>query len=191
MNSKVKQTISTIAGLAILIGTGWLLVLAFIELSKWYGTLSESIQTGIIAAVPILVVAILGYFANKSLETRRSIEQAMRPKKLELYDSFLKFIMSIFANESVTKRPTEKEMIKYFVTKTPELMTFASNEVIEKWGKMRTTLSDESIPNEQKMFTVEELFISIRKDLGHNKRGFHKGDVLRLFINDVDNYLKK
>jgi hypothetical protein len=191
MKNKFKQAFSTILGLAIIVGLGWLVVLGFIEISKWYGTLSESIQTGIIAAVPILVVAVLGYFANKSLETRRSIEQAMRPKKLELYDSFVKYIMTVFANENFNRRPTEKEMIKFFTAKTPELMTFASNDVIEKWGKFRTRLSDESIPNEQKMFTVEELFIAIRKDLGHNKRGFHKGDVLRLFVNDVDNYIKK
>lgn len=178
-------------GFALIALLGWLLFTALIELYKWYNSLSESIQTGIITALPIILVAIVGYFANQSLETKRSVEQAMRPRKLELYDDFLKFIMRIFGNEKVNERPTDDDMMKFFVTKTPELMTFASNNVIEKWGKLRVSLSDENTKDEQKMFIVEDLFRAIRSDLGHSRRGSHKGDILRLFINDIDEHLKK
>ncbi|MFZ1258454.1 MAG: hypothetical protein WAQ25_03210 [Candidatus Saccharimonas sp.] len=191
MNPKLKNTLNLMLGLALIALLGWLLFTALIELYKWYNGLSESIQTGIITAIPIILVAIVGYFANQSLETKRSVEQAMRPRKLELYDDFLKFIMRIFGNEKVNKRPTDDDMMKFFVTKTPELMTFASNNVIEKWGKLRVSLSDENTKDEQKMFIVEDLFRAIRSDLGHSRRGSHKGDILRLFINDIDEHLKK
>lgn len=191
MNSKLKNTLNLMLGFALIALLGWLLFTALIELYKWYNSLSESIQTGIITALPIILVAIVGYFANQSLETKRSVEQAMRPRKLELYDDFLKFIMRIFGNEKVNKRPTDDDMMKFFVTKTPELMTFASNNVIEKWGKLRVSLSDENTKDEQKMFIVEDLFRAIRSDLGHSRRGSHKGDILRLFINDIDEHLKK
>lgn len=190
MGAKIKQTLTFILGLALIGLFLWIAYFSLGQIFNWYSSLSEGLQTGIIAAVPIILVAILGYFANKSLETKRSVEQAMRPKKLELYDEFVTFIMQIFSNEKVVKRPTDEEMMTFFVTKTPKLMTFASNEVIEKWGKLRISLSDEKTENEQKMFIVEDLFRAIRTDLGHSKRGSHKGDILRLFINDVDNYLK-
>lgn len=191
MNPKLKNTLNLMLGFALIALLGWLLFTALIELYKWYNSLSESIQTGIITALPIILVAIVGYFANQSLETKRSVEQAMRPRKLELYDDFLKFIMRIFGNEKVNERPTDDDMMKFFVTKTPELMTFASNNVIEKWGKLRVSLSDENTKDEQKMFIVEDLFRAIRSDLGHSRRGSHKGDILRLFINDIDEHLKK
>lgn len=191
MNPKLKNTLNLMLGFALIALLGWLLFTALIEFYKWYNSLSESIQTGIITALPIILVAIVGYFANQSLETKRSVEQAMRPRKLELYDDFLKFIMRIFGNEKVNKRPTDDDMMKFFVTKTPELMTFASNNVIEKWGKLRVSLSDENTKDEQKMFIVEDLFRAIRSDLGHSRRGSHKGDILRLFINDIDEHLKK
>lgn len=190
MANKIKQTLTFIFGLVLLGLIIWSLYLTLMQIFRWYGSLGEGLQTGIIAAVPIISVAVLGYFANKSLETKRSVEQAMRPKKLDLYDEFVKFIMQIFSNEKVIKRPTDDEMMMFFVMKTPELMTFASNEVIEKWGKLRISLSDEKTKDEQKMFIVEDLFRAIRTDLGHSKRGSHKGDILRLFINDVDAYLK-
>ena len=191
MGNKIKQVLTFILGLVLLGLILWSAYLTLMQVFGWYNSLGEALQTGIIAAVPIIAVAILGYFANKSLETKRSVEQAMRPKKLDLYDEFVKFIMQIFSNEKVIKSPTDDEMMKFFVTKTPELMTFASNEVIEKWGKLRISLSDENTKDEQKMFIVEDLFRAIRTDLGHSKRGSRKGDILRLFINDVDEYLKK
>lgn len=170
---------------------GWLLVYAAIQIFSWYNSLGESLQAGIIAAIPIIIVAVVGYFANKSLETKRSVELAMRPKKIELYDEFIKFIMSIFNNQKVTKPPSDDEMLKFFIAKTPVLMTFASNAVIEKWGRLRTGLGEDGLSNERKLFMVEELFKEIRRDLGHSGRGFHKGDILRLFINDIDEHLKK
>jgi hypothetical protein len=191
MSDKVKQGFNLILGLILLGFIIFLLIFSSIQIFNWYGSLSEGLKTGIIATIPIISVAVLGYFANKSLETKRSVEQAMRPRKLELYDEFLKFIMRIFGNELAVKKPSDDEMMKFFATKTPELITFASNSVIEKWGKLRIGLSGEKTKNEQKMFMVEDLFRAIRLDLGHNRRGFHKGDILRLFINDIDDYLKK
>lgn len=189
--AKTKYIFNLLLGFLLLGIAGWLVVLGVNQFIGWYGSLGEGVQVGIIAAIPVVTVAIVGYFANKSLETRRSVEQAMRPKKLELYDEFTKFVMSIFGKEGIVKRPSDEEMVTFFVSKTPELMTFASNRVIEKWGKLRVGLSGSDIKDEEKMFMVEDFFREIRADLGHSKRGSHKGDILRLFINDIDQYIKK
>lgn len=190
MSNKLKKTFQVIFGLILLGGLSWLVILGVIQLGSWYRGLDNSLQTGIVAAVPVVAVAFIGYFANKSLETKRSVEQAMRPRKLELYDEFITFLMRLFANEKVVERPDEMEMMHFFADQTPNLITFASNPVIEKWGKLRVGLSDE-VPDVERMFLLEEMIKEIRVDLGHSKRGFHKGDILRLFINDIDDYLKK
>ena len=187
--TKLKSVLSTILGLAIIVGLGWAIVQSVIYLIGVVGALNESLQTAMIAAVPIVVVALISLYANKSLETKRAVEQAMRPKKLDLYEDFDRFFMSIFTPEDVQKSPTEKEITEYFVTKNPELLTFASNAVIKKWGKLRANLSDEKLSNVDKMLLVEDLLKEIRTDLGHGRRGFKKGDILRIFINNVDEQL--
>lgn len=184
--ANMKSVLSTIAGLAIIVGLGWAIVQSVIYLIGVVGALNESLQTAMIAAVPIIAVALISLYANKSLETKRAVEQAMRPKKLDLYEDFDRFFMSIFTPEDVQKSPTEKEITEYFVTKNPELLTFASNAVIKKWGKLRANLSDDKLSNVDKMLLVEDLLKEIRIDLGHGGRGFKKGDILRIFINDVD-----
>lgn len=187
---KLKQVFYLLLGFGLLGLAGWLTVWLLLQAGAWYEGTNDAVRTAIIAGVPLVVVALISFFASKSLETKRAIEQAMRPKKLELYTEFNEFFMKIFANEKIAKKPSEKEMTRFFAQKTPELMTFASNSVIEKWGKLRIGL-DGAATNEEKMFLVEDLFSEIRADLGHGKRGFHKGDILRLFINDIDSYLKK
>lgn len=45
--------------------------------------------------------------------------------------------------------------------------------------------------NVESMFQLEELLKEIRKDLGHTNRGLQKGDILRLVVNDIDDYIGK
>ena len=35
----------------------------------------------------------------------------------------------------------------------------------------------------------EKLILAIRRDLGHNNKGLKTGDVLALFVNDIDQHL--
>jgi hypothetical protein len=187
---KIKQSLNLILGFILLGLLAWAAIWFTMQIGHWYGGLSDPIKTAVLAGIPVISVAVVGFYANKSIETKRAVEQAMRPKKLELYTEFNRFFMSIFDNEKVAEKPTEDDIMRFFSDKTPELITFASNEVIEKWGKLRVGL-ETTTANEAKMFLVEEMLKAIRTDLGHGKRGFHKGDILRLFVNDIDNFLGK
>lgn len=175
--SKLKNVLNIIAGLAIIAGLGWVVVQSVIYLIGAVGGLDKSLQTATITAIPVIAVALISLYANKSLETKRAVEQAMRPRKLDLYEDFDRFFMSIFTPEDVQKSPTEKEITSYFVNKNPELLSFASNTVIKKWGKLRANLSSDKLSNVDKMLLVEDLLKEIRIDLGHGKRGFKKGDI--------------
>jgi hypothetical protein len=39
------------------------------------------------------------------------------------------------------------------------------------------------------MFLYEALIFSIRRDLGHRNKGLVTGDILALFVNDIDQHL--
>lgn len=175
---------------------GLFLTILFIYLSYlslnvlivWFGSLSESVQAGIVAILPVLLVAIFGFFANKKLEEKRSVEQSMRPKKIELYDSFITFLMRVFVNNPNSDKPKDEEITKFFAEKTPELIIYGSNKVIKKWGKLRISI-DENHENAKKLFVFEDFIHETRIDLGHGGASYSKGDILRLFVNDIDNYL--
>jgi hypothetical protein len=175
-----------ILGVLILIAVGFGVYYLGAHIIGVFNGFSDDLKTGVITAFAVIAVALIGFFTNKSIEHKRSIEKAMRPKKLELYDEYIKFLFRVFNGKKVDNEPTKEEMTKFFVEKNPFIVTYASNGVIEKMGKMRPKLSN----TETAMFTIEDLLLEMRKDLGHTKRGFKQGDILRLFINDVDDYLE-
>ena len=40
------------------------------------------------------------------------------------------------------------------------------------------------------IFAVERLLLAIRKDVGHKNRNLKQGDLLSIFINDIDSFLE-
>jgi hypothetical protein len=49
--------------------------------------------------------------------------------------------------------------------------------------------AEESEGSPEVMLAFERLLYSIRRDLGHANKGLGRGDLLRTFINDVDEFL--
>ena len=164
---------------------GFSIVYLAAQLGGVFNSFSDQLKASTIQVVGIVSVALLTYFANKSLERRRAIESSLREEKRKMYDEYIKFYFKVFSGEKVGDRPSEAEMMKFFVEKNPTIVTYASNSVIKEVGKMRLRLTG----NPESMFVVENVLIEMRKDLGHSSVGLEKGDILRLFINDIDNYL--
>ena len=187
--SIVKSFLIVIAALGIAGALIWALTKVLIHALSHF---SQNTHTAIIGALALLLVPIVTYFTTKSIEKRRSVEQTMRLKKVELYQSFTEFFMWLLLNTDKPK-PTEKEMVSFFAEMTPKLITYGSNEVIKQWGKYRVNLDKLTKTGNpmDSMRPFESILKAMRKDLGHNSFGISDGDISRLFINDVDSYLSK
>jgi hypothetical protein len=186
----MKKMFNIVLGLVLLIMLAILLVSFTVTIFNAFTRLNLAIQASIATGLSLIVVAVVGYFANKSIEMRKSVEQAIRPRKLELYQEFVSFFLRALSKEGVAVKPTEQEMKDFYNKSTPLIATFASNAVIAKWGKLRITMGniDPADPH-RNLFQFEELLKEIRRDLGHSSRGSKKGDILRLLVNDIDEHL--
>ncbi|HSX35312.1 MAG TPA: hypothetical protein VLH84_00055 [Patescibacteria group bacterium] len=175
--------------LSILLGVLWLLTKGTFH---WLASRSQNTHTAIIGAAALLLVPVVTYFTTKSIERRRSVEQTMRLKKIELYQSFIEFFMRLLLNSGKPK-PNSDEMVAFLAEVTPKIITYASNDVIKQWGHFRVNL-DKLLKTGNPMDWMkpfEDILIAMRKDLGHSSLGIKDGDIARLFINDVDDYLSK
>lgn len=83
----------------------------------------------------------------------------------------------------------EDELTNRMAEMTPEMLIYASNGFLKQWRKFRSVSVDETNPA-QAIFQMEELLKSMRKDLGHSSWLLDKGDVLAVFINDIDDVVK-
>ena len=121
----------------------------------------------------------------------------LREKKIPTYEKIINFIFSLtFAEKLGKEKPSEKEMIKFMVEITQELVIWGSDEMLNAFYKFRT-ISIENVDNSNPknphnvLFMVEDLLLEIRKDLGHKNKNILRGKILGLFINDLPSKIKQ
>ena len=165
----------------------------YLLLSKFWSIFSSvdpKLGVGIIATSGTIIVTLISVLVSKHLERKAQILAHLREKKVPIYEKIINFIFSLtFAEKLGKKSPTEKEIVKFFAEVTQELVIWGSDEMIDAFYKFRIENIDhanglQTEPNGI-LFTVENLLLAIRKDLGHQNKNIPKGKLLSLFINDL------
>lgn len=191
MSSQRKQNIKQLTLGFILLGIiiygGYLLIA---KLWSIFSSVDPRLGVGIVAAAATVIVSLISVLVSKHLERKAQILAHLRAKKVPTYEKIINFIFSItFAEKLGKKQPTEKEMIKFMAEVTQELVIWGSDEMIDAFYRFRIKSIDSSNGHQQSpneiLYTVEDLLLSIRKDLGHKNKNMPKGKLLGLFVNDI------
>ena len=87
----------------------------------------------------------------------------------------------------------DPKLIESFVQFTEKLIIWGGSEVIKAWQEFRTHPFDTANPTTvlDGFRKFEEFVFALRKDIGNENNKLAPGDLLRLFINDYDQYLSK
>lgn len=149
--------------------------------------LGAALATGFVA----VVVTVLSVAVSKYYERRSAVEQALREQKVPIYERLIDFVFRItFAEKRGETVPTEQEMVLFMTELTRDLVIWGSPDVIRSFSSFkRLSSSAGSGSHIPIMFAVEDIFRAIRKDLGHGDTLLKKGDILAIYINDIDEYL--
>lgn len=194
-NNKLFQTFFVILGLIFIIAicVSIYMIFKFIWNSiKDYPTITVAIITGFLSIIAIIV--------QKVWERKDNKEQEIRNKKLPIYQKMINEFSYFFYNDPNLTTEEEKEnfqieknnrLIKFVADNNGELITWASDSVLKEWSIFRKIAINNSGNGIELMFQIEKLFYTIRKDLGHKNENLLKGDILRLWVNDIDNILEK
>jgi hypothetical protein len=186
----------------LLLGFLALIAMAFLGLwalvSIWAGLTSLQPQvlgpllvaSGTIVSVSITVVV------GQLLQRRAAYEQAQRPTKVEIYERFMTkwFDFLQLGKAKDQRKPVvadDPEMVEYFAQFAREVILWGSGRVLADYShftaEIRTALDEAA--QQEALFSFEKTLLSLRIDVGHSNRGVKQGDVLRLFITDIDQVL--
>lgn len=181
--------------LSIIVVAVFCIVVWYIAVTLWkvFFGLQKEVAAALVAASATILVSVFSVTGAKYYERKRSIEQDLRQRKIPIYEDFIKFLFRLIGAEKIGDKPmTEKEMQEFFIEFTQKLMIWGSDEVVIQWSKYRRA-SIKNFENGQadfnNMFELENLLLAIRKDTGHKNKNLNKGDLLGLFINDIENYI--
>jgi len=156
------------------------------SLFHWFDQQKLSVRTAIIGAIAVVGVPVVTYFTNRAIDQRRSVNEALHLKKVELYGDIFRFYMLVFGGDVPGRPKPTSDQVAQFITDTkPRLLAYSSNRVIRAWGSVwgEGGLGDDEIEN---ALALERLMKAFRQDLGHGSRTLRDFDIGRLFINDIE-----
>ena len=197
----MSKSSSSSGGPQIIIGILSIIFLVFVFAAivwigyKFFSAMNSSISAAIIAAAATIVVSVVSIVLAKVYEFRQSVEREIRANKVPIYEEFLGFMSRLLHGEKIGKKPTDEEMVVFMIEFNQKMMVWGSDSVLAAWRDWRKTIVSDGDPEGnswrlgQMMHSYENIIYAIRKDLGHRNDGLNKGDLLRLFINDYDEFL--
>jgi hypothetical protein len=158
----------------------YLLVAALIDkLASIEGDLSKTLVTSSVT----VIIAVFTLVGGKLYEQRLKIREDIRARKIPVYEKQIETFFAVFMGDKIGGRKlSERELAKAFTAFSEKLIVWGSSEVIQAWVKFRTTKMDGT----EGLKVMQDLFLAIRKDLGNDASKLKNHELLRLFVNDLD-----
>ena len=184
---RAKATLSVLITLALLIAA---VVVIAVGARMGLGWLFEGVDPGvsaaIVAATATILVSVASVTLGRYLERRHQIEVEIRERKIPIYNTM---IAGLIKGLLESKDGQTANLEALFRELTPQLVTWASDDVIKAWKTFKTfsaTGDPDPIPV---MFVFENVLKAVRQDLGHKSTDLVPGDLLSLFVTDIHKHL--
>ena len=146
----------------------------------------ESFFTGLLANIITIIVVFLGVHLNK----KKDIELQLRERKIVVYKKFIDYLfVKVFSSVKRNKQLSEKDMENFMIEFQKDVIFWGSDEFIRKFGKWRNNYKKED--DIQGFLYFEELLRAIRRDTGHKNSNFEEYELLKLFVNDLEESIQK
>jgi hypothetical protein len=165
----------------------------FVHFLDWVAKLDSDLGKAIIAASATGILGIFSVILSQRSASKLQIRESHRPKKTKMYESFIGTISRQLqqhsalppkkeesdksASPGTPDGPTE-EMLDFLWNMNPELILWASPEVINAYQKFRSSGDGADVSLE----AFDDLLKKIRKDLGASNAGLARGELISLFL---------
>lgn len=168
--SRLSNFLSTFVALAFVGAVGFAVV---------RGVSAEPSIVGSFAVAGASLAAVVwGRQREKDLDLRQSHREAMAP----IYEEFFSKVYGMKPDDGLTDET--RVFLEEFQRK---LVLFAPTPVVLAYV---TWMRGLELPSPEPMLLYENLYLAIRKDLGHDNSALEAGDLLRIWVYDSDGFLK-
>lgn len=134
----------------------------------------------ILVAVLIIISSGLGYIIKEQREKIKSINNQLSEKKYKLYHETYSLFFDIIKNEKGEKNQNIKEIGTKIIDIKKDLLIYAPDTIVTKFIEWSRYISNKEDLKHAKIFL--ELYILIRKDMGHPKTKINEVDILKLIM---------
>jgi hypothetical protein len=174
-------------GSALHVLLGLALLLALVGAIGWliYTTVTEA--PVVVAAVVTGILAILGLGVQRYFEQQREDARIRRDRMAPIYEQLVSQL-HLIAGGSIEQSDVET----FFGELAQSLQLWGAPPVIKAFNSWRSMTTEDAAEGEvalNMLFAYEDLLLVTRADLGVTNDELERGDLLRIFINDLDEHL--
>jgi hypothetical protein len=157
-----------------------------------FSDLDKSVEAALITGFATITVATISIVGARYFEQKRAIAREIHEKQIPMYEEFVRFMFRVFGLGG--EAPSEDEIVDFLRSFTTSLIVWGSNRLIVEWSAFRRAAILQANANGNpsdpaNIFLFEKLLVAIRQEFGHPVKGLSRGDLLGLFVNDIDQYL--
>ena len=168
-SSRVTTLVGGLLGLALIAGFGYLLIQATKE------------APAVVASIVTATGAVVAVVAGRVWEKRQALQQARRERIAPSYSGLVEMFWGAMHGQEVDEQ--------FFHDWTRNVLLWGPEPVIVAFNAWRASLPDEGEDvGLTTMHAFERMLYSIRDDLGNPRGKLGEGDLLRMFINDYDEF---
>jgi hypothetical protein len=159
--------------------------LAALGLAAWAFVRAAIDEPAVVGSVVTVVGGFLGVQWQQRRVERDRLAQARRDEIAPTYKQLIEW----FRTAGDADKPTS-EQEEFFVDLQNKLLLFGPAPVLQAWASgMRTVEAGEEDGDPKKpILAYAEILKAIRADLGHDDSNLANRDLLRVFINDIDEH---
>lgn len=170
---KIRTSLGVVVVILLLAAGVWIAVKAVDKDPAVFGS--------VVAAVGAVALAIV----QRRWEKRQELERLHREEMSPIYEQLVDRL------KDAEKMAAEAQNAEFFKELTTKLLVHGSPPVIKAWVAWRQTGPQQSPEDLRLLVAYEQVLRTIRADLGHDDSSLALGDLLRVYINDVDEGLLK
>lgn len=153
-------------------------------------TLDAAIVVALITGCVSIICVVVGAIVNNRITYNQKREEYLRVHREMAYKQLVAIFIKIQLKAKKNEQYSQDEMLEDIYAFTENLMLWGSSKAIKQWSSWRISAAKSPSPQEL-LLNQEKIIIQLRKDIGQ-RGSLQEGDILKLFINDVDeNILNK
>ena len=166
---------------AVLNFAGSSLTIAFNSFSSMDAAIVVALITGCVSILTVVSGAIL----NNYLSYRQRRNEYLRSHREDAYEKLIDVVYKMMSKSKKGEEYSENEILDDMNEFNKGLTLWGSSKAIRLWDSWRLSSVGKKPKPEDLLLAMERVLIQLRVDMGQG-RGVRPGDLLKLFINDVD-----
>lgn len=151
-------------------------------------TIDVAIVVALITGCVSIVTVIGGGIANNYLAYRQRNSEYLREHRAQAYEKLIEIVYKMLMKSKKKEQYSADEMLSDMNDFNQSLTLWGSSKAIRLWDEWRLATVGKQPSASELLFAMEKVLIQLRRDMGQG-RGLKRGDLLKLFINDVDTLL--